>query len=203
MTIDYERLNLVNIRYSELRVCNRHFRNHSERLVEGEGLGPIKFMVIGEAPGAQEDMALRPFVGPAGIMLRRLIDTVYPGSNIRQDAPRGVWLTNVVKHRPPMNRTPNVRHIGVCRKLLNDEWCSIGCPTIIVTVGGVATQAVWGAPIAVSTVAGEPFGAQTRQGIYTTVWPMYHPSFGLRNPSMQPVLDEHWRRFGDWLVNHA
>lgn len=197
--INLTALDIVHDGYEHLRKTNRHFRNCSERLVPGEGFGDIRFMVIGEAPGAQEDMLLRPFVGPAGNILRTLCRTAMPFSNCRGGVPHRIWLTNVVKHRPAGNATPSQQAITACRPLLDKEWIAVGCPRIIVPVGATAVQALWGQPVAISRLAGNHFRIATRIGTVVDVWPMFHPSHGLRNPSVQPTIEEHWNAFGEWL----
>lgn len=173
----------------------------SERYVAGEGDNP-RIMIIGEAPGAQEDIRLRPFVGPAGRVLRELmaIAGIYTGFT-PQFGEANCWLTNVVKHRPPKNRKPFEVEIDAMRPLLRKEWAAIGKPGIIVPVGGVALRAVLGRWVSITKVSGKPMPRRGRGLNSFVVWPMIHPAYALRNKGIQPVVERDWERLGEWLMN--
>lgn len=173
--------------------------NLSTRYVPGEcnvmGELPIA-MVIGEAPGAQEDLKLRPFVGPAGVVLRDLIHSV--GLN-------NVWITNVVKFRPmnPGNRTPMESEILRARPFLKREWQAIGKPDLIIPVGSPALRAVMGRRMSILKMAGQMIIRERNYGdprvVY--IWPMIHPSYGLRNKKLQPLLEKDWDKLDRWLYD--
>lgn len=175
----------------------------SERYVAGEGDNP-RVMLIGEAPGAQEDIRLRPFVGPAGRVLRELMDIagIYTGFT-PQFGEANCWLTNVLKHRPPRNRKPFEPEIEAMRPLLRKEWTAVGKPRVIIPVGGVALRAVLGSWVSVTKVSGKPMLKRSDglNGLLVAVWPMIHPSYALRNKGIQPVVERDWERLGDWLAN--
>lgn len=174
----------------------------SERYVAGEGDNP-RYMVIGEAPGAQEDIRLRPFVGPSGRVLRELmaIADIYTGFT-PQFGEANCWLTNVVKHRPPRNRKPFDNEIIAMRPLLRKEWTAVGKPRVIIPVGGVAMRAVLGSWMSVTKASGRPMIKRSKglNGQTIAVWPMIHPSYALRNTGIQPVVEADWGRLGEWSV---
>lgn len=171
--------------------------------VPGEGGNP-QVMIIGEAPGAQEEIKKRPFVGPAGIVLRELMSMagLYTGGT-PELGQANCWLTNVVKFRPPRNRTPYFPEIQVARFGLLEEWKAIRKPLIIVPVGAVALQAVMGRQISILRVSGKPIIVKSRTtwGMQMAVWPMIHPAYGLRNVSAQDRIEQHWEIFAEWLRN--
>lgn len=188
---------------------------------EGERDQPIA-MLIGEAPGAYEETHKRPFVGDAGIVLRDLmaIAGLYPqawktgavGPNYQEPTvdPAGsyapnCWLTNVVKFRPPRNRTPEPNEIMSVRALLRDEWNAINRPQVVIPVGGVALHALYGRRISILAVAGECHRqmSATVPGLDLFIWPMVHPSFGLRLGStyIQDLIERDWQKLGEWLKN--
>lgn len=148
-------------------------------------------MLIGEAPGAQEDTAKRPFVGDAGIMLRRLMDMYLVG---HPDS----WITNTIKFRPARNRTPISAECELAKPYLIKEWHAVGCPRIIVCLGSVALMTVTGrGGIVKRSGAMEVWPAS--DGFPCYVWPMLHPSFGIRNPAMRKPIENDWDHLREWL----
>lgn len=144
----------------------------SDRLVFGEGDPDAEVVFIGEAPGEEEDRSGRPFVGRAGQLLDRILASV----EIDRD---DVYITNMVKFRPPGNRAPKPEETEASLPLLLDQIRLIR-PQVIVTLGNVPTQ----------------WFLRTKDGITRTrgrwaswhglrVFPMYHPAYLLRNPSRE------------------
>lgn len=179
--------------------------NLSAVYVSGEGDNPEAF-IIGEAPGAQEEIQQRPFVGPAGVAMRDLMaiaglyaEVTYVGDNQNGIAHvPNCWLTNVVKFRPPKNRKPTPIEIQAARPWLLREWKAVGSPQLIIPVGGVALHAVLGKPQSILRSAGKLHTAVSREGKTLFIWPMVHPSFGLRTPTIQPLLEQDWEKLGEW-----
>lgn len=206
MELDYARLELVEREAHELK---RIFpRLSTSRYVSGEGDNP-RAMIIGEAPGAEEDVAGRPFVGKSGIVLRQLMefadlyatdtylgyadDDIGHSGDVTQEA--NCWLTNVCKFRPPRNGTPTDTEIKAFRPLLRQEWRAVGRPKLIIPVGAVALQAVMGKSISILKSAGK---CHRYKDFY--IWPMVHPSWGIRsgNAQLQELLEQDWINLGEW-----
>lgn len=142
----------------------------AKQAVPGEGNPDAKIMFIGEAPGYYEDLQGRPFVGQAGQLLDKLI--VLAGLSRRQ-----VFITNIIKHRPPDNRDPKDEEISACADWLNMQ-IEIINPQIIVTLGRFSMlKFVQGQSI--SKVHGLLFRADDR-----IIVPMYHPAAALRSTSV-------------------
>jgi uracil-DNA glycosylase len=176
----------------------------SERYVPGEGGNP-RVLIVGEAPGAQEDAKLRPFVGPAGRVLRQLMAGVglYTGDTPHFGEPN-CWLTNVVHFRPPGNRAPTPGEIKVARTGLRREWLAVGQPRVVVPVGGTALKALYGKHMSIMHESGrchKEWSRTTTLELY--VWPMIHPSAGLRNRSLIKHIEHDWDDFGTWLSENS
>lgn len=177
----------------------------SDVYVSGEG-DNVEAFIVGEAPGAQEQAQKRPFVGPAGILLRRLMALANLYSAFDQiEVPRGkvanCWLTNTVHFRPPRNRTPTPMEVLAAKPWLLQEWEAVGAPLAIVPVGGVATRAILGKNISILRVAGECIVTRSKvRKVNCYVFPMVHPSFALRpeNAPIRPILEQHWNKLGKW-----
>lgn len=165
-----------------------HLRSAGIALVPGEGGSRPDMLIVGEAPGATENTARRPFVGASGRVLRSLIDTV------AELTPEEYFITNVIKYRPPGNRTPFDGEIRNAVPYLRREWKALQCPRILVAVGGTALKALAPGSPTVTRAAGKP---QMLSG-GRILWPMYHPAYGLRNPQAQPTMEQHWTEFGRW-----
>lgn len=176
----------------------------------GEGANPIA-MIIGEAPGAQEELQSRPFVGPAGLVLRDLMAIAGLNANpypypLNGEIPTNSWLTNTVKFRPFRNRTPTNHEILVFREYLLIEWQAIGRPEIIIPVGGAALTAVLGlGSHSILKMAGQLINRPSRTvpNLMLAIWPMVHPSFAMRSGStrLQELLERDWQRLGAWLAD--
>ena len=140
-------------------------------LVFGEGNPDARLMFIGEAPGAEEDRTGRPFVGRAGKKLDEMIEAM--GMHRRD-----VYIANVLKSRPPDNRTPLRPEVGACSPYLARQ-IRIIHPTVIVTVGGPATKLLLHTEIGISRLRGQ--WASYQDGPLTVdVMPTFHPAYLLR-----------------------
>lgn len=109
-------------------------RAETKQVVFGEGNFDTPIMLVGEAPGAEEDKAGRPFVGKAGQLLDRILDACHTSKS-------EVYITNVVKCRPPQNRTPINNEINCCLPYLKKQ-IEIIDPKIIVCLGNTAARAL-------------------------------------------------------------
>lgn len=169
-----------------------HLRRDNIRLVPGFGSYRPKLFIVGEAPGARENLEGRPFVGASGASLRSLMADC-------AGIPDGIWyMTNVVKYRPPGNRTPSIREILDSQPYLRREWQILGGPTVMVAVGATAFTAIGPAVGGITAFAGQVMLRGHGQP-YHYLWPMLHPAYGLRHQKAQPTMERHWENLGDWL----
>jgi DNA polymerase len=123
---------LINLR-EEIGDCHRcKLSKGRKNIVFGTGTAEAKLMFIGEAPGKEEDIQGEPFVGEAGMLLTKLIEKM----GFKRDK---VYIANIIKCRPPMNRDPEEDEILSCRAFL-DSQIDIIAPEFIITLGRIALQ---------------------------------------------------------------
>ena len=143
--------------------------------VPGEGSLTADIFFIGEGPGFYEDRDGRPFVGPAGKFLDELLASI---GLRRQD----VYITNMVKCRPPNNRDPLPGEIQACQPYL-DRQLDLISPKLVVTLGRYSFNKLFPGE-SISKARGKP-----RRWKNITVYPMYHPAAALHNPALRPVIE--------------
>jgi len=147
----------------------------AKKTVIGDGNIKSKLMIIGEAPGKEEDIQGKPFVGLAGQLLNKMLNAI----NIKRE---DVYITNVVPWRPPNNRTPTSEEILQCLPYLQKH-IEIIKPNFILLLGTTATKAVLSTPFAISKLRlkwHEYTSINLNKKIKTLV--SYHPAFLLRSP---------------------
>jgi DNA polymerase len=160
---------------AEIRECRAcPLWKTARQAVPGEGSAESGLLFLGEAPGFHEDQQGRPFVGAAGHLLDELL------AGIGLDRTR-VFITNVVRHRPPDNRDPLPDEITAC-----DVWSrrhlEALMPRVVVTLGRFAMGRFLPGE-SISRIHGKP-----RVVGDVTVFPMFHPAAALRSPSLRPAL---------------
>ncbi|HPF20486.1 MAG TPA: uracil-DNA glycosylase [Syntrophomonas sp.] len=153
-------------------------RETCQQVVFSAGSADAKIIFIGEGPGSDEDEQGVPFVGRAG----QLLNQILAAAELKREE---VYITNVVKCRPPGNRLPNPDEVKVCRSYLEAE-IRIIKPHIIVCLGAMATQTVVDPKARIGQLRGRWL---QRNGI--RIMPTYHPAALLRNPSYKrPVWED-------------
>jgi uracil-DNA glycosylase family 4 len=172
MTPKLYKKNLLHELYAQFPHCSS-FPTESTgatRVVYGEGNPDASLLLVGEAPGRQEDELGRPFVGRSGQLLTKILE--------EDGMPRSdVYITNVVKCRPPNNRTPTPQEAAVFKKLLLVPEINIIRPKVILTLGSVALEAILENGAKITKIR----GTQQHKNGYIVV-PTYHPAYILRNP---------------------
>lgn len=157
--------------------------------VPGEGPSDAKILFIGEAPGFNEDRQGRPFVGAAGQFLEELL--ALAGLQ-RSD----VFITNVVKHRPPNNRDPEADEISACALYLERQIAAIN-PRVIVTLGRFS-MAKWFPGERITRIHGQPKRVGGR-----LIVPMMHPAAALHQPQNRTLIEDDFRRLPTFLAQAA
>ena len=150
------------------------------RAVPGEGNPQAKILFIGEGPGFHEDKQGRPFVGPSGQLLQELLKSI----NLKRE---DVFITNVVKCRPPDNRDPLPSEIDACNDYLDRQIAAIQ-PLVIVTLGR-HSMAKFFSGEKISAIHGRP---RKKDG-YICI-PMFHPAAALRTESYKIALREDFKK---------
>ena len=148
--------------------------------VPGEGNKEAALMFVGEGPGRDEDIQGRPFVGKAGKLLTRIIDAM---KFKRED----VYITNVVKCRPPNNRNPNGEEIEECREYLLEQIKMIR-PKVIVTLGRVAAGSFISSKEGMTALRGDFYEFDQIK-----VMPTFHPSYLIRNERNEGLKRMVWK----------
>jgi DNA polymerase len=158
---------------NDVALCSRCSLCDSRlKTVFGEGPAKTPVVLVGEAPGAKEDEAGRPFVGLSGRFLTELLE--------EEGLPREkIFITNMVKCRPPENRLPSKREMEACRSFLAAQLACIR-PRLVITAGNVPTRAFLGTREGISTLRGRTFTCSWER-MQLTVLPLFHPSYLLRN----------------------
>jgi len=173
----------------EAKGCERcRLCENRRQVVFGEGTADARLLVIGEAPGAREDEQGRPFVGPAGELLRGGFEKI--GLDLE-----AVYITNTVKCRPPENRNPRGDELQACRSYLDDQLELID-PEVVLTLGNFALRYCLGEDERIGACRGQVFSWQERSLV-----PTYHPAYILRNRSQAQSFINDLKRAVDQLGN--
>jgi DNA polymerase len=176
-------LPLLQSKLKEWKGCGLSERSNP---VLGEGNAKATVMFIGEAPGEQEDKQGRPFVGPAGKFLDELLGTI---GLKRED----VYISNVVKYRPPGNRDPTDEEKAQCMPWLKLELALIK-PRVIVPLGRHALGHFL-SKTTISAAHGKPHNISDA----FTVFPIYHPAAALHNGGLRQALYDDFSALGEFL----
>ncbi|MBE7706812.1 MAG: uracil-DNA glycosylase [Cyanobacteria bacterium SIG30] len=166
----FEELEKVREKCLKCTKCDLHKTRNN--IVFGDGVVGSKIMLIGEAPGFNEDMQGVPFVGRAGKLLDDILGSV--GLSRKEN----VYICNTVKCRPPENRNPEQVEKNACREYL-DKQIEILKPKIILICGAVALNSMMGLNGGITKVRGKWFDGPNG----SKMMPIFHPSYLLRNPS--------------------
>jgi uracil-DNA glycosylase family 4 len=174
--------------HAEIRRCRRCPLSRTRtKTVPGEGAPDASIVFVGEAPGGDEDRQGRPFVGAAGRLLTHLIETIGLDR-------RAVFITNVVKCRPPGNRDPSPDEIDACSDHLLAQIALI-TPKVICTLGRFAGQTLIDNSLSISRQHGKP---RRISGILYV--PLYHPAAALHQARLIDSLETDMRRLRDILA---
>ena len=149
-------------------LCRLSEKRH--KVVFGEGDPSAAVMFIGEGPGAEEDRTGRPFVGQAGQLLERMLFAI----GLRRDQ---VYITNIVKCRPPGNRDPKEDEVASCAPYL-DQQIELIAPKVLVALGKPASHRLTGTKKPISALRGRWV---SYKGV--PLMPLFHPAYMLRTPS--------------------
>jgi uracil-DNA glycosylase family 4 len=182
-------LTLAEVR-QEIGDCKRCKLHRARKtIVFGEGNEKARLMFIGEGPGYDEDVQGRPFVGRAGQLLTKIIQSI----NLSREE---VYITNIVKCRPPQNRNPEPDEIQSCHPFLMMQIRVIQ-PKMICALGTFSAQTLLKTDTKITALRGRLYDLE---GV--KVIPTYHPAFLLRNPERKREVWEDMKKIAEWLNNH-
>lgn len=168
----------------DCRLCR--LCEHRKSIVFGEGNAQARLVFIGEGPGAEEDATGRPFVGRAG----QLLDKIIVAIGLKREE---VYIANIVKCRPPGNRTPERDEVSTCEPFLWRQLAFIR-PEVIVALGSPAFQCLLRTREPITRVRGE-----WREWNGIKVMPTFHPAFLLRSPDKKREVWEDMKKVRDYL----
>jgi len=149
-----------------------------EKVVFGEGSPHANILIVGEGPGATEDSSGKPFVGRSGELLSKMLQ------NVLELSREEVYITNIVKCRPPSNRVPTPTEAHTCHPYLLKQIALIQ-PKLILTLGATAYHYLTGDDTGITKVRGTLHTYEN-----AILIPTYHPSYLLRNPSAKKEVFE-------------
>jgi uracil-DNA glycosylase len=172
---------------NEMLSAELPLKETANNLVFGEGSPDADIVFIGEAPGKNEDLEGRPFVGSAG----RILDRLLVSAGIKRE---DVFITSIVKYRPPGNRNPTIAELKSHSHYLVEQ-LKIIRPKVIVTMGNFSTKFVLGGfdvqegrVPGISKIRGKTHNVQLADKTIT-VFPTYHPAATLYNPGLREIIE--------------
>ena len=172
-------------------------KRHATNTVIFDGNQEAKIMLIGEAPGEKEDLQGKPFCGQSGQLLRQALNCINLNVN-------NLLITNTVYWRPPQNRKPTEEEIATCKPFLI-KMIEIINPDVIILCGATAIEGILKSNQKMSEITGKFHITDINFGLSATkkfkVFPIYHPSFLLRQPSMKKTFWQHLLILQDELKN--
>jgi DNA polymerase len=170
----------------EIRACKAcPLHRSAKQAVPGEGSAESGILFLGEAPGYTEDVQGRPFVGAAG----QLLDQLLAGIGLDRSK---VFITNVVRHRPPENRDPLPEEVAACHVWFERHLAALK-PKVVVTLGRHAMYKFFPGE-SISRVHGH---ARKKDGI--TIFPVFHPAAALHQPSLRSDLEKDFQALAKFL----
>jgi uracil-DNA glycosylase family 4 len=179
-------ITLENVR-KELGDCKRcKLHRGRKTIVFGEGNERATLMLIGEGPGYDEDVQGRPFVGRAGQLLTKILQSI----NLQREE---VYIANIIKCRPPQNRNPEPDEIQSCSPFLMKQ-IQVIQPKIICALGAFSAQTLLKTDVKITALRGKFYDLE---GI--KVIPTYHPAFLLRNPERKREVWEDMKKIAELM----
>ncbi len=174
--------------------CTCTLKDTATQAVPGDGSANADIMFIGEAPGKKEDSEGKPFIGASGKFLSEMLATI----NLKRE---NIYITNIVKYRPPDNRDPFPEEVLACEEWLHKQ-IKIIQPKVIVTLGRHAMEHFLPGK-KISEVHGQSF-QKTFSDIGTqTFFVLYHPAAALYNGSLRATLIEDFKKIPGVIIKNV
>ncbi|WP_455474474.1 uracil-DNA glycosylase [Bartonella sp. B30(2025)] len=171
--------------------CSLKLTAKNTCFADGKAGSPL--MLIGEAPGREEDIQGIPFVGKAGMLLNKILASI---GLTREN----VYITNTIPWRPPGNRTPTPREVALCRPFV-ERHIQLAQPRILVALGGIATQLLTGAQNGIIRTRGKWLTYVGENEVTIPVMPTFHPAYLLRTPSQKKLTWMDFLEIKNYLNN--
>jgi len=184
VAVAFDTLDTLRAHIGECRRCT--LSESRTTIVFGAGDPHARIMLVGEAPGKNEDLTGTPFVGAAGKLLDELLAT----AGLSRD---DVYIANILKCRPPGNRDPRPLEVQTCTPFL-DAQLALVKPDIVVTLGNYATRFVLGTAEGITTLRGRMVTEEGRH-----IYPVFHPAATIYDRSKRDILAEDFARLPQLL----
>jgi DNA polymerase len=165
---------------AEFEGCNLRFT--AKNLVFADGNPEAAIMLVGEAPGREEDLEGLPFVGRSGQLLDRMLAAIGLDRST-------AYIANVIPWRPPGNRTPTPQETEICRPFVERQ-IELAAPKMLIALGSPSTKLITGATAGILRIRGSWRTHVTASGATIPVMPTLHPAYLLRNPAHKKLA---WR----------
>lgn len=149
----------------------------ANKTVFGDGDEHAKILLVGEAPGAEEDREGKPFIGKSGHLLDKMLSAI----GVERSK---CYITNILMWRPPGNRTPTNAEVAVCLPFLKRK-IELIKPDVIVALGAPAANALMDEENSISKIRGKWLKYAPQPGVSIPLLPTYHPAYLLRNPALK------------------
>ena len=176
---------LENLHKKWMRECQCELKKTATQAVPGDGNAEAEIVFIGEAPGRSEDKLGKPFVGAAGKFLNEMLEAI----NLKRE---DIYITNIVKYRPPNNRDPLPEEKSSCREWLLEE-LKIISPKLIIFLGRHAMNNFF-PDLQISGAHGKLLIKNFKDISTKYFFPLYHPAAALYNGSMREILIEDFKK---------
>ena len=174
---------------------NCNLKDIATNLVFSEGNHDSKIMIIGEAPGAEEDKIGKPFVGQAGKLLDEMLKFIL------LERSKNIYLTNIIFWRPPGNRTPNSEEIKICLPFVQKHIDIIN-PKLIIVLGNVASKALLNKTDGITKLRTQEHFYVDKKNTKIPVKAIFHPAYLLRNPSEKKKTWDDLKKIYDYIFKN-
>ena len=171
---------LDDLKNAMIRFDGCDLKKMATNMVFSDGVPNSKIMLIGEAPGAEEDRLGKPFVGQSG----QLLDKTFSTLGLSRE--KNIYITNTIPYRPPANRTPTSQEMALFKPFLMKH-IELISPKALVLVGATAFKSLLDEKAAITKVHGTWFDLKVQDQIIPTIG-IYHPAYLLRSPSQKRAL---------------
>ena len=167
---------LIDLKEKIKSIEDCELKKFAKNIVFNDGNPKSQIMLVGEGPGEKEDIQGKPFVGEAGILLNKMLNSI----KIKRE---DVYITNVVNYRPPNNRKPEISEINRYSVFLR-EHISIINPKILILMGSTAMEAIFGQKLKISKERGKWKETIINQKTFLSIL-TFHPAYLLRQPDQK------------------
>ncbi len=178
----------------QITESNCNLKDIATNIVFSEGSYDSKIMIIGEAPGAEEDKIGKPFVGQAGKLLDDMLQLISLNRN------KNVYLTNIIFWRPPGNRTPNSEEVNICLPFVQKH-IDIIDPELIIVLGNVASKALLNKTDGITKLRTQEHFYINKKNAKIPLKAIFHPAYLLRNPSEKKKTWDDLKNIYDYVLN--